>query len=64
MTPDQLIALSILSPAVGALAIALIGRNNDAGYNPRDIVTVIATLITFGFVVKLAGPVVAGVVAF
>jgi multicomponent Na+:H+ antiporter subunit D len=60
LTPDQLIALSILSPAVGALAIALIGRNNDAGYNPRDIVTVIATLITFGFVVKLAGPVVAG----
>ena len=49
MTPDQLIVLSILSPAVSALAIALIGRNNDAGYNPRDIITVIATLTYFRF---------------
>lgn len=60
MTPDLLIALSILSPAVGALAVALVGRNEDGGHNPRDAVTVIATLVTFGFVAQLAGPVLAG----
>jgi len=60
LTPDQLIALSILSPAIGALAIAVIGRNDDGGHTPRDIMTIVATLFTFGFVVQLVGPVMAG----
>ena len=60
MTPDQLIALSIFSPAMGALAIAVVGRNNGGGHNPRDVVTVLATLFTFGFVVQLVSPVMSG----
>ena len=60
MTPDQLIALSIFSPVMGALAIAVVGRNNGGGHNPRDVVTVLATLFTFGFVVQLVSPVMSG----
>ena len=60
MTLSQLIAFSILTPAVGALAVAIVGRNNDEGNNARDWTTVVATLITFGFVVQLVGPVMDG----
>ena len=60
MSPPLLIALAILTPLAGALAVALIGRNHDGGHNPRDIATVIATLLTFGWVVQLVGPVMDG----
>ena len=45
---------------MGALAIAVVGRNNGGGHNPRDVVTVLATLFTFGFVVQLVSPVMSG----
>jgi len=61
MTLSQLIAFSILAPAVGAVAVAIVGRNNDEGDNARDWTTVIASLVTFGFVVQLVGPVMDGV---
>lgn len=60
MTPELLISLSILSPVIGALAVAIVGRNDDGGSNPRDVATVLATLFTFGFVVQLVGPIMSG----
>ena len=60
MTPELLISLSILSPVIGALAVAIVGRNDDGGSNPRDGATVLATLFTFGFGGQLGGPIMAG----
>ena len=60
LTPELLISLSILSPVIGALAVAIVGRNDDGGNNPRDVATVLATLFTFGFVVQLVGPIMSG----
>ena len=53
MSPALLIGLAILTPLAGALAVAISGRNNDGGDNVRDGVTVVATLLTFAWVVQL-----------
>ena len=53
MDPALLIGLAIATPLVGALAVAIAGRNNDGGDNVRDAVTVVATLVTFAWVVQL-----------
>ena len=60
MTTAQLLAAAVLTPLIGAGLVALIGRNNDEGHNPRDIATVLISLITFGFVVQLVAPILAG----
>jgi multicomponent Na+:H+ antiporter subunit D len=53
LSPALLIGLAILTPLAGALAVAISGRNNDGGDNVRDGVTVVATLLTFAWVVQL-----------
>ena len=60
MSPATLIAASIITPFVGALAVAIVGRRSDEGDNLRDGVTVVATLITFGLVVQLVPLVTSG----
>jgi multicomponent Na+:H+ antiporter subunit D len=60
MTLPQLMAGAVFTPLVGALLIALVGRKNGEGDNLRDTLTVIISLMTFGFVAQLAAPVLAG----
>ena len=60
MTLSNLLAGAILTPLIGAGVIALMGRKHGEGHTPRDVATVIISLITFGFVVQLAAPVLNG----
>ena len=56
MTPEQLIVAAIGTPLVGAVLLVAAGRVP----NLRDGITVATTLVTFGFVVQLVAPVMAG----
>ena len=56
MTQEALIALSLAWPTIGALFVGLLGR----WPNLRDTVSSIATLLTFGTVIQLVPPVMAG----
>jgi len=60
MTPDVLIALTLVAPLVGAIAVAIIGRKVDdadpasrPAANLRDGATVVASLVTFGLVLNI-----------
>ena len=56
MSPEQLIGAAIAMPAVGAIALVAAGRIP----NLRDGITVATTLVTFGLVIQLVSPVMAG----
>ena len=60
MTPGTLIALTLVTPLLGALAVAILGRNVDdtdrasrGAANLRDCATVVASLVTFGLVLGI-----------
>ena len=50
----------MLLPAVGAIIVAILGRNNDEGDNVRDGATVLVSLATFAVVLQLLPVVLAG----
>jgi multicomponent Na+:H+ antiporter subunit D len=60
MTSASLIFWSLLTPVLGAVAVAVLGRRTDEGDNVRDGATVVASIVTLAFVGQLLPRVLGG----